>query len=254
MDILKESGGTLYPNITKPLYLQLKDILVNMIETGALEPGDELPGERVLAELYDVSRVTVRKCIGGMVDEGLLIRSHGKETRVAQRRVSHRLGVLMGIVEELANTEGVVMGVTVLKHEFVPATPTVRRHLKLPENSTLPVYSFSRVLSKNNKPLAVNHSFVPYDIGKMVDALDLTRDKVFAHLESCGYNLSYGEQEIASGICNKEEAEVLRYQAGQPVLVIKRTTYLENGYPILYEKTIYRGDDYQYSIRLQRRL
>jgi len=110
------------------------------------------------------------------------------------------------------------------------------------------------VLYKYGQSLAINHSHVPYDIGKLVDSLDLTKDKVFAYLENCGFNLSYGEQEITSGLCTKEEAGWLNYKIGQPVLVIKRTTFLENGYPILHEKSIFRGDDYQYSIRLQRKI
>jgi GntR family transcriptional regulator len=45
----------------------------------------------------------------------------------------------------------------------------------------------------------------------------------------------------------------LNYKVGSPALVMKRTTFLENGYPILYEKSIYRGDEYQYSIKLLRK-
>lgn len=252
--MLEEAKGILYPNITKPIYMQLRDILVDLIEKGELAPGDILPGERTLAEMYDISRVTVRKTISSLVDEGYVVRSHGKETRIAKRKVSHHLGRLEGIVEELFNTNGIVVTVEVINKGYEAASATVRKHLRLDDSNAAHAYAFSRVLHKNGQPLAVNFSYVPYDIGKIVDSLDLTRDKVFAYLENCGYNLSYGEQEIASSLCTKEEARYLNYKTGQPVIVIKRTTFLENGYPILYEKTIYRGDDYQYTIRLQRKI
>ena len=253
--MLNEAKGRLYPNITKPLYLQLREILVDMIESGELKAGDALPGERVLAEMYDVSRVTVRKCIGGMVDDGYVIRDHGKETRIANRKANHNLGPMVGIVEELFNKYGdFIVAVDVINKGFEAATSAVRKGLKIKDADKAQIYAFSRIIKKDKKPLAINYSYVPYDIGKIVDSLDLTRDKVSAYLENCGYNLSYAEQEISSGLCTKDESGYLKYEVGQPVLVIKRTDYLEDGYPILYEKTIYRGDEYQYNIRLQRKL
>lgn len=252
--MLKEAKGVLYPNITKPLYLQLREILVDLIESGELAPGDVLPGERALAEMYDISRVTVRRCISNLVDEGYVVRSHGKETAVAKRKINHHLGILAGIVEELFSTEGITVTVKVIHKGNETASTNVRKRLKLSDANKAQVYGFTRVLHKNGQPLAINYSFVPYDIGKIVDSLDLSKDKVFSYLENCGFNISYGEQEITSSLCTKEEAHYLSYEVGQPVLVIRRTTFLENGYPILYEKTVYRGDDYQYSIRLQRKL
>ena len=81
-----EAKGTLYPN--KPLYMQLRDIFADLIDSGELVPGDVLPGERKLAEMYDISRVTVRKCIGYLVDEGYVAKSQGKETRIIKRNDS----------------------------------------------------------------------------------------------------------------------------------------------------------------------
>lgn len=240
----------IYHGINKLLYLQVRDILVEQIESGKLAPGDPLPGERTLAEMYDVSRVTIRKCIGNMVEEGYLIRQRGKETVVANRKMNHRLGALLGVAEELSETDHPVM-IQVLHKGYEKITSDIRKHLNIGDNSQ--IYAFSRLLWKDSEPLVINFSYVPEDIGKLVETLDLSSDKVFAYLENCGYNVSYAEQVITAGVCNKKEAELLNYKVGAPALVIKRTTFLENGYPILYEKSIYRGDDYQYSIKLLRK-
>ncbi|MDR3588832.1 MAG: GntR family transcriptional regulator [Negativicutes bacterium] len=241
----------IYHGITKLLYLQIRDLLVEQIENGTLAPGDPLPGERILAEMYDVSRVTVRKCIGNMVEEGYLIRARGKQTVVASRKVNHRLGALLGVAEELSEDHDLVE-VEVLDRAYVKITTEVRKHLKA-EDDESQIYEFSRLIKKDNKPLVVNYSYVLPNIGKMVETLDLKNDKVFAYLENCGYNVSYAEQLISAGLCNKKEAELLHYKVGQPVIVIKRTVFLENGYPFLYEKSTYRGDQYQYSIKLLRK-
>jgi GntR family transcriptional regulator len=240
----------IYHGITKLLYLQVRDILVEQIESGKLAPGDALPGERTLAEMYDVSRVTIRKCIGNMVEEGYLIRSRGKETVVASRKTSHRLGSLLGVAEELSEISDNVE-IQVIQKGYEKITSEIRKHLKTEDNSQ--IYAFSRLIMKDNKPLVINYSYVCHDIGKLVETLDLESDKVFAYLENCGYKVSYAEQVITAGICNRKEAELLNYKVGSPALVMKRTTFLENGYPILYEKSIYRGDEYQYSIKLLRK-
>ncbi|MCX8130978.1 MAG: GntR family transcriptional regulator [Clostridia bacterium] len=240
----------IFHGISKLLYLQIRDVLVEQIESGKLSPGDALPGERTMAEMFDVSRVTIRKCIGNMVEEGYLIRSRGKETIVASRKVSHRLGTLLGVVEELSEANKTIK-VKVLYKGYEKITTDIRNHLNTEDNAQ--VYAFSRLIFCDDKPLVVNYSHVLQDIGKLVESLDLESDRVFQHLENCGYNVSYAEQMISAGICNKKEAELLNYKVGQPVIVIKRTTFLENGYPILYEKSTYRGEEYQYSIKLLRK-
>jgi GntR family transcriptional regulator len=252
--MLTKLKGTLYPNIQKPLYVQLRDIFVDLIESEELLPGDLIPGERVLAKAYNVSRVTIRKCIDSLVKDGYLVRSQGKQNRVAKKRITHNLGCLLGIVEELYNTNGIVVTAESVHNEYVEAPAVAKKYLQLDEGGNTEVFSFSRILKLDGKPLAFNHSYVPYEIGKLIDSLDFNKDKVFTYLENCGFTISYGEQKISSGLCTKEEAKYLDYMAGQPVLVIKRTTFLENGYPVLYEKTIFRGTDYQYSIRLQRNI
>lgn len=246
-------GGTLYAGVGKPIYRQLHDIIIEMIEGGELAPGDALPGERTLAEMYDVSRVTVRKCIGDLVAEGYLTREQGKETRVVERKIDHHLGRLVGSVEEFLLNDELRSTIEVVSKGFAPGSPAVRRYLQI-EDEAAPIYAFARRVFSNGQPLAINHSFVPQDIGKIVDALDLTQARVFSALENAGFNLSYGKQTIMASACLPEEAALLKYPAGQPVLVIRRTSYLEDGYPLLYEKTVYRGDNYQYSITLRRKL
>ncbi len=247
------STGTLYPSVGKPIYRQLHDILVEAIESGELAPGDALPGERTLAEMYDISRVTVRKCIGSLVSEGYVTRGQGKETRVVERMIDHHLGRLVGSVEEFLLNDPTHTTIEVVTKGCIAGSNAVRRYLQI-EGDAQAVYAFSRRIISNGQPLAVNSSFVPQDIGRIVDALDLTQARVFSALENAGFNLSYGKQTITAAACQPDEASLLKYTAGLPVLVIRRTSYLEDGTPLLHEKTVYRGDNYQYSITLRRNL
>ena len=104
--------------------------------------------------------------------------------------------------------------IKVVHKGFSPGNASVRRHLQIAENEDTLIYDFSRVIIKNGEPLAVNFSFVPRDIGKIVDMLDLTSAKVFPYLESAGYNLGYGEQEISSESCKEDVSALLDYEVG----------------------------------------
>ena len=66
-----------------PYYEQLREFLLQEIHSGVYGPGDKIPSENQLCARYDVSRVTVGKALQGLVDEGVLIKRHGKGAFVA---------------------------------------------------------------------------------------------------------------------------------------------------------------------------
>ena len=77
----------------RPLYKQLMQRLKNDITAGVYPAGERIPGEQALcAEVYGVSRVTVRKALEEIVREGLLVRRQGKGTFVAQEKIKRDLG------------------------------------------------------------------------------------------------------------------------------------------------------------------
>ena len=74
-----------------PLYQQLMRRLQNDVAAGAYPPGGRIPSEQVLCDTYGVSRVTVRKAMLDLVQEGLLVRKQGKGTFVADARLKRDL-------------------------------------------------------------------------------------------------------------------------------------------------------------------
>ena len=85
MATLARTIGPLDGKSSQPLYQQLKRLLRDAIDRRILGPDDALPAERDLASEFDVSRITVRKAIDGLVDEGLLVRRQGSGTFVCTR-------------------------------------------------------------------------------------------------------------------------------------------------------------------------
>lgn len=73
-------------NSPKPLYQQLKDILVDAIDSEKWKANEKIPSENELSSIYGLSRMTVRSVLTDLVKEGLLIRVQERE-RLLQRRL-----------------------------------------------------------------------------------------------------------------------------------------------------------------------
>lgn len=82
----------------KPKYQQLKEYLINLIETNELTNGNKIPSENELAEKFHISRHTVRRAIGELVNEGVLTTTQGKGTFVSQGLKNMRQSLIIGVI------------------------------------------------------------------------------------------------------------------------------------------------------------
>src|SRR5215217_6091703 len=87
-----------------PLYLQVKRLIEDAIHGELLTDGDALPSERDIAERLELSRVTVRKAIRQLAEDGVLVQRRGSGTYVASRphRVEQSLSRLTSFSEDMA--------------------------------------------------------------------------------------------------------------------------------------------------------
>ena len=79
---------------------QVRDIIVSRIESHEYLPGEMIPSERVLAEMYGVSRPTIRTAIDELVNEHYLVRRQGKGTFVKKPEYNK---VAFGVLNESKN-------------------------------------------------------------------------------------------------------------------------------------------------------
>lgn len=78
--------GKLAFSSANPLYQQLMDDIKLDISNQKYRHGDKIPSETELAEIYNVSRITVRRAVSELCDEGYLAKHQGKGTFVTHRR------------------------------------------------------------------------------------------------------------------------------------------------------------------------
>lgn len=98
---LIEHVGRLQKKDSTPLYLQLYKIMRNAIEGQLVKAEEAIPTERELAETFDISRITVRKAIDGLVADGIVIRRHGAGTFVTRARVEKSFSTLTSFSQDM---------------------------------------------------------------------------------------------------------------------------------------------------------
>ena len=87
-----------------PYYAQVKEALTDCMERNRWKPGDQLPGEPELCSMFDVSRTVIRQALGEMEHEGLIVRTKGKGTFVAQPKIMENLAQkLTGFYQDMAD-------------------------------------------------------------------------------------------------------------------------------------------------------
>src|ERR1051326_6852000 len=100
-----------------PLYHQLKCILMEAIEAGQLQPGQQLPNEAQLAGNYGISKITVRQALQGLAELGYISRQQGKGTFVSRPKLDQGPRELLSFNEEMR------------RHRMKPGSRVLDRHV-----------------------------------------------------------------------------------------------------------------------------
>ncbi|WP_099467461.1 GntR family transcriptional regulator [Konateibacter massiliensis] len=239
--VLKENGF--------PLYYQIKDSILNMIENEQLKPGDAIPPEREICKIQGVSRMTVNKAIMELVNDGILYREQGRGTFVARPKQYKKLSQLIGFSEEM-ESKGHVTSSKIISFDIKKATHQIKEILDLPEDKEY-VITIKRLRLIDNEPIAIEtvwlarHRFVDMSVETIFGQ---SLYKIFR--EKYGYELSSAKETIEPKILNEFETELLNQPESQLALKFKKIAYIGDQVPIEYTEAIYRSDKYKYEIQI----
>jgi len=230
-----------------PIYFQLEMEIKEIVK--GLNPGDPISSEREFSEKYDISRMTVRQAINNLVNEGILVRKRGKGTFVAEQKVEQPLSGLTSFSEDM-RSRGLKPLTKILSFQQINSDKSIAAKLKIAEG--VPVYEVSRLRLADESPMALEISYLPANI-----ITDLTEDTVYASLyeyieNELNLQISHATQTLESSLAQKSECSILQIEEGDPVLLIERFSYLQNGEAFEYVKSIYRGDRYKFVIDMKR--
>jgi GntR family transcriptional regulator len=232
-----------------PLYHQLKEIFDGKISGGEWSPGQLIPTENELIQMYQVSRTTVREAVNALVAEGKLEKKQGKGTIVCKPKLEERLGRLTGFAEEM-QSKGFVPGAKVLEVAEVQAPANVRD--KLLGGRDGQVLYVKRLRLASGEPIAIERTYWPLHIGRWFEQEDLSTIAFYAVLEQRGIKLRDADELISARSATKKDALLLGIEELDPLLRMERVAYATDGTPVEHTFTDYRSDRYTYRVHLQR--
>lgn len=250
---LPEVVPTLRKGAAEPIYVQLQNHIRERIASGAWQPGQAIASEAALAQQFAIARMTVRQALDGLLREGLLTRIRGRGTFVAHGTVERELTRMHGFSEDM-RVRGMVPASQLLERRVIPAPAEVSRQLRLGQREA--VIYLRRLRLADGIPLALETSYLHYELCQAILDADLETGSLYAHLqEQARLRLCHASQELQAAVPRAAEARLLQIARHQPVLVIRQVSYLQGTGPELpgiVGCTIYRGDRYRFHLEVPR--
>lgn len=237
-----------------PLYYQLKQILVEMIENEEIKPDEPIPSEPKLMSTYNLSRTTVRKAIDELVNEGFLYRIQGKGTFVKGRGFEQALIQLSGCSEDIRRL-GLTPYPRVLEACITKPSKRIAHILGILDGES--VFYMDRIVYGDDLPINRNKSYIPYKYVPGIENIDFNKESLYKVLEQ-DYSIKILKaiRSIEAILANDEVADSLETSPGSPVLLFKGQVIAitEDGkeFPIEHFEAIYRSDQFKFYIEQHR--
>lgn len=230
-----------------PRYIQLRRRIEKAIGSGQLPPGTPLPPEREIALMTTLSRVTVRKAVQPLVEEGLILQRRGSGSIVAPQltKVEQSLSRLTSFTEDMARRGKNVTATWLERSIFLPS-PEETMTLGLTARES--VSRLSRLRMADGTPLAIERASLST---RMLPNPLAVVSSLYETLDESGFKPVRAVQRISATNLNAVDAGLLEVEEGIAGLKITRVSYLESGQVVELTHSIYRGDAYDFVAELQ---
>lgn len=230
------------------IYRQIAECLKEQISAGEWCPGNVLPSERQLSEIFDVSRVTIRKAIGYLVNVGVVERKHGSGTFVRediQKPVFNQsLNKIISFTEMLKARGMEPRSEWIERKTTVPSNDILMKLRLSPDTKVIKLF---RRRYADDKVVAVEESYLPVDCVPRPEEIG---SSLYQYMEEKGIPIAHALQNITAINADKPLAHYARVEPGTALLKVTRIGSLAHGRPIEITITWCRTDYYDFMFEL----
>jgi GntR family transcriptional regulator len=233
------------PDNDTPLYLQLARKLGNAIHDNRWKAGEALPSERVLSDALGVSRITARKAIARLVEQGLIRRTQGAGSFITPR-YDDPLSRLSSF-SEMLRRRGFTPSSQWLSRETQPANQ--EEIIQLGLSPTAAVTRLKRLRLANGIVMAVENSTLPSSVVPDPQAIG---DSLYTYLEQRGQAIVRALQHFRAVNASEEIAHQMSIASHDALLLITRVGYSAEQRAIELTDTYCRNDYYDFIAELRK--
>ena len=234
-------------SIPIPLYYQFKNILIEMMRKDILNPGDMIPTEFELCELFDISRTTVRQALTELVNENKFYRVKGRGTFVAQDKINQDFIKRIESFKSEMERKGYTPSSKVLEFEVIKPPAEVAVALNISASSD--VISLKRLRYADHEPIVIANTFLPYVPCKNVLDYDMETQSLYKILsKNINTKINKVIRNVEAAIPTKEDCELLEITKNTAIQLFHYIGYNQFESPIEYTVSRYRGDKSVFTI------
>ncbi|HEX8803427.1 MAG TPA: GntR family transcriptional regulator [Acidimicrobiales bacterium] len=224
-------------------YRAIAEELRRRVEAGEFGAGRLLPSESELSAAHGVSRVTVRKALELLRDDGLIDARQGFGWFVAADPVRQALGRLGTIEGQLAEL-GVRSERRVVGFRFVAAPPRARRVLGVDA-----VLEVRRLNLADGEPFARVTVWCPEELGARLSRAEVEKAPFY---DLVGVPIGRATQTIGAVAAGRDDAGLLAVPVGSPMLRCERVTRDADDSPVLLSEFLFPAHRTEFVVDLPR--
>jgi GntR family transcriptional regulator len=213
---------------TRPLYLQVKDMLIERIAMGAWKPGAAIPNEIELSRELGISVGTVRKALDELENERLICRRQGRGTFVIDQTSTESALRFTSF----RNRDGMRVAGDVESCAVVPASANEREGHRLQIRNGEPVFRLQRMRTLGGDPFTVEESTVPQSRFPGLADEDDVPSSIVVLAHRYGALLARVEERISVRSADARLANLLKVDEDTPLLSVDCVVYAIDGRPV----------------------
>lgn len=230
------------------LWRQLKLILRDRI-LGEMGPGARLPTEADLCASYGVSRITVRQALNSLVSEGMLVRTPGRGTYVAEPQATEGISLdapLAGLFA-VGHPE---QRVQVTSREVLYPDRRLQQVFAVPPDALL--HKVRRLVLEHDEPVAYEVHYAPDNLAPGFSAGDIDELDVAGLLaRRHGLERSRIDYGVQAAAADHWRAVWLKLSVGTPMLLVEAIALLADATPFHYARSFLRSDRFRLRLTLE---
>jgi len=221
-------------------FVQIKSALLDQIESGEMSPGDKVLSENQLAESFSVSRMTARRALTELVDEGILARTQGVGTFVSDSRPMSSILEIRSIDDEITQ-RGHHYSNRVLSVESIQTSEQPSVWLGVAVNSL--AFQTKIVHMENGLAIQLEERLVNPLLAPEYIQQDFTQTTANHYLSKVA-RLTQADHSVEAILPDQEMAHILDIPIAQPCLKLSRRTYSSKGI-VSYARLYHPGNRYR---------
>lgn len=236
---------------SQPPYVLAKQALAHAIATGTLTPDQRLPSERYLCNQLGISRVTLRRALQALREEGLVTSSERRGWRVARVGFTHS-----GDGSAVVGFTGVnrAMGRSVTARVLLTGTrrATAEEAERLQLATGTAVFALHRLRLVDGLAVCIAQDLVPAALAPAITEEDFTTASLFTHLTAHGHGPVTARCVVRAALATLDQRRLLDLDSRRaaPVLNTRRLSYDAAGIPCAASEEICRADRYELRLTL----